>query len=504
MKSRYLTIVTMATLSISLSGAAGAAEFVVTNAESIGEGSFYDIYRETEASAGSDTITFDAEFFDVPRTITLPLQIYVTENLSIEGPGSDLLTLELIEIAFQDWFYISGTPSNRPTFTIEGVTISSLSNDAQKRMIFAPDANIFMRDVRMFSNGNHLIQGSGSAIATYNGDLVIQDSSIEGFTSHFRGGAVFARYQDGGHILIERSAFRGNQVVSDTGATGFPKDGGALFVESGPVPSLTPRLEIISSEFSDNRTPSGSGAAISFHGPVSTSIANSTLSNNTANGGYGGAVYGLNTSSVVSLSMYVDTSTMVDNTASQHGGAIATRGNARLGLRVTNSVIARNASTNRPAAQDVYSTDVVASHSLIGDEPGDNDETIITEHTSATGSLILNEDPMLGSLAFNGGDTRTNAVRSGSPLIDAGREGVAPHDGSPETFSNDQRGTGFERVSGAQIDIGAYEFVASGGGDGGSGSGGGGGGGGSTTPLEWLLLAGLAAVVRRRGQCGQD
>lgn len=61
----------------------------------------------------------------------------------------------------------------------------------------------------------------------------------------------------------------------------------------------------------------------------------------------------------------------------------------------------------------------------------------------------LASDPLLAPLAANGGPTRTHALRRGSPAIDAGYNGV------PLKF--DQRGNGYPRMSGAAVDIGAFE-----------------------------------------------
>jgi hypothetical protein len=59
-------------------------------------------------------------------------------------------------------------------------------------------------------------------------------------------------------------------------------------------------------------------------------------------------------------------------------------------------------------------------------------------------------DPGLGRLADHGGPTMTHALLPTSPAINAGNNVT----GVPV----DQRGAGFVRVIGANIDIGAFEF----------------------------------------------
>jgi hypothetical protein len=68
----------------------------------------------------------------------------------------------------------------------------------------------------------------------------------------------------------------------------------------------------------------------------------------------------------------------------------------------------------------------------------------------------INTDPMLGPLQDNGGPTFTHALLPGSPAIDAGDPSFAP----PPSF--DQRGPGFDRVSGSRIDIGSFEVQVGG------------------------------------------
>ena len=62
-------------------------------------------------------------------------------------------------------------------------------------------------------------------------------------------------------------------------------------------------------------------------------------------------------------------------------------------------------------------------------------------------------DPLICSLADNGGPAFTIALRQGSPAIDAGDDALIE---SPLNLINDQRG--YSRKSGNHVDIGAYEL----------------------------------------------
>ena len=73
------------------------------------------------------------------------------------------------------------------------------------------------------------------------------------------------------------------------------------------------------------------------------------------------------------------------------------------------------------------------------------------------GNQVGIANPGLGRLGDNGGPTPTIALRAGSPAIDKGSNALAvdPTTGLP--LATDQRGTGFPRIVGGTVDIGAFE-----------------------------------------------
>jgi hypothetical protein len=73
---------------------------------------------------------------------------------------------------------------------------------------------------------------------------------------------------------------------------------------------------------------------------------------------------------------------------------------------------------------------------------------LFTDATCSPGaSDLVVADPLLGSLADNGGPTLTHALLAGSPAIDAGDNAVCP--------ATDQRGVARD----AACDIGSFEYV---------------------------------------------
>ena len=89
-------------------------------------------------------------------------------------------------------------------------------------------------------------------------------------------------------------------------------------------------------------------------------------------------------------------------------------------------------------------------HNLIGNTSGTN----ITGNTDGN---LLNVNPMLGALGNNGGPTQTHRLLSGSPAINAGNNFLAVDATGFQQLTNDQRGTGFPRIAGTTVDIGAFE-----------------------------------------------
>ena len=61
---------------------------------------------------------------------------------------------------------------------------------------------------------------------------------------------------------------------------------------------------------------------------------------------------------------------------------------------------------------------------------------------------------MLGPLVDNGGSTLTHLPLQGSPVIDVGDQTLLP-----ANLDFDQRGAGFDRVIGVNVDLGAVELL---------------------------------------------
>ena len=310
-----------------------------------------------------------------------------------------------------------------------------------------------------------------------------------------------------GSLSIEGNAtFRVfDNLTSGASISGFsitngsaPGDnGGGIFNEGGNSATLRLSDCIVSGNSADfgggifnlngaltvnNCTISGNGAAFSGGGIVNSAsdaaatstITNSTISDNSATANDGGGILNGAAGSVASIaSVIVSNSTLSGNSATGNGGAVANAADvpnlAR--LTITNSTISDNSATangggiyNQGNAQfQIGSTVLNAGSSGENIFNGGQATSLGYNLSSDDGAGILigtgdqiNTDPMLGPLQDNGGPTFTHALLPGSPAIDAGDPSFAP----PPSF--DQRGPGFPRVSGSGIDIGSFEVQAGG------------------------------------------
>jgi VCBS repeat-containing protein len=172
------------------------------------------------------------------------------------------------------------------------------------------------------------------------------------------------------------------------------------------------------------------GGGIYLYSNGSLTLTNATLTGNSA-GPAGGGIFGDN-----ATTQTIRHSTITGNTAASQAGGIYSVGVVSLG----HTILAGNTAGLNP---DAYLSGTSAGYNRIG--------TIGGSFTSGTGDStgVTLSSLSLGTLADNGGPTKTIAIGADSVALNAGDLAFA---GSPTT---DQRGTA--RVQGGRIDIGAYE-----------------------------------------------
>ncbi len=300
----------------------------------------------------------------------------------------------------------------------------------------------------------------GGAILLAGGSLSLQDSQLLNNQAPFgdslgMGGAILASGTGSGPgqqatIRIERTTFRQNhgayggalytyladlEVIDSTfernttNASGF-SGGGALYVDLS-----TARIE---RTLLANNSADGVGGGLVLCGAAQSVLRNVTFYGNEAPGG--SALY---LSSVGDCASGTPNLTASFVTVAQHASGPALAGNTFTATMKETLLI----ETTDPACDSSFTTSATWQGTNL--EHGSSSSCEVTP--------VSNLATYLGSLANNGGPTRTAALRWGSPAINAAQD---CRDAQGNTVSTDQRGTGYSRPApnSGQCDVGAFEF----------------------------------------------
>jgi CSLREA domain-containing protein len=226
-------------------------------------------------------------------------------------------------------------------------------------------------------------------------------------------------FNGGGTVVVKDSTFTGNSVASDIqGALG-----GAIENNSGT-------LVVMNSTFSENSS-NGAGGAISNNTLATATITNSTFFSNSA-GGKGAAVFNFPGGSTT-----ITNSTFSENIVSGSGGGSTIAADSSITLRST------------IVANTTQGTNCQGNTTDGGYNIDDDDSCNFSQ---ANNSLPNTEPQLANGLANNGGLTRTIALLTGSPAIDAIPQG---DNDCATIIRRDQRGV--VRPQGTGCDIGAFE-----------------------------------------------
>jgi CSLREA domain-containing protein len=230
--------------------------------------------------------------------------------------------------------------------------------------------------------------------------------------------------------------------------TDFTNNLGSCVVSFDVAVSMSVANSLFNNNGTDTNTP---GSAIENRTPLT--VTNSTFINNKASNG--GALN--NQMGGVAVLTNV---TVTGNQSSDGGGLINFEPAAAVKLR--NSLVAGNTATSPSSGYDLSGSFTSLGNNLIGDNRNSNGFTHgVNSDKVGTQAAPLNA--LLSSLANNGGPTNTVSLLSGSPAYNSGNNCVTSltcaSDNPPQVLTSDQRGTGFGRMQGGIVDIGAYESV---------------------------------------------
>jgi hypothetical protein len=415
-------------------------------------------FRDNEAADGAPTSFGGAVYGSRLRSVSITNSTF-EDNSATNSGGAVFLNEVLGSVVIQD-----------STFA------DSHSTDGGGGSLHVRNASSVALQDDSFLNSDDTLGGGAVSLQRISASIHIVDSYWGGNSSHGlagrdttgSGGGLWIGGGTVPHIYVANSEFVGNSALS-----GY---GGGAYIER------VQDLEIVSSEFSGNSASNslaeslgggGGGLAVGLSGP--STISNSTFAGNQAL--YGGGLY------VWDDSLSIENSTFANNQVTDPnsgfgGGAVFSWGtwlaldfttivgNSVVGttpgsaiqvdnatsddtLTITNSIVAGNVGVSGSEIATGSGIPLVIDYSAITD---DTSVQPVGGPTSILNVIYGADSPLLlGPLQDNGGPTRTIAPGAGSSAIDAGN----PAWSAPP--STDQRGTGFPRLIGARVDIGAVE-----------------------------------------------
>lgn len=466
--------------------------------------------EEANSLAGDDTISFS-----VTGTINLTGALPVlSSNITINGPGSNLLTVRRETGGNYRILQSSGVSSISGLTITNGRTPDGVNEDVAPSGggIWQTGGSLTLRDVVI--NGNTTGNGGPTTIGSptlggsggfgggiyASGTLTMTDCVISNNTTG-NGGTGTQTGGSGGHgagiyfasgtLTLTHVTISGNHTGDGGGPNnGNGGDGGGMYVHQGTM-SLTDStvsnnhtgnanpgsvsasagsgggifnnatLTVARSVISGNTTGASTGSANSTGGGISNNatmtLTNTTVSGNSTGSGpsMGGGIFSRVSATLINCT--------VTKNVSPNGFGNGVTGDQGV-YTVANTIIAGNGpSGNGPDLKNVLFTPPTydsLGHNLIGNAEGVSSFNVSGDQTGNTASPL---DPHLGPLADNGGPTLTHALLTNSTALDAGDDALAENQ-TDDPLSTDQRGV--QRIADspdadaiATVDIGAFEFV---------------------------------------------
>ncbi|MFL5330036.1 MAG: choice-of-anchor Q domain-containing protein [Gemmataceae bacterium] len=423
--------------------------------------SLREALRISDLNAGFvDSITFDPTVFG-GVTINVNSTLNISDSAIITGPGRAKLTL-----SGQDANRILNINIPNSGFVTLAAMALTHGRSASGGAILCNTSSLTLTDVDFSANSATNSSGAGGAIST-NGAITLSNCILQGNSAGvtgagsalISGGGIYAY----GALKATLCVFKNNFAYGG---------GGAIYDDSS--------ITLDRCQFTNNST-KGRGSAIYSDDGVLT-ISNTTFSNNTGTGVIG-SWYGYaqanitnstffgNLGGVIDLAqglsnvLNLNDCTIVNNTAfagNSNPGAIFHTSGGSFDMLSSNSIIAANAGYDGLQSQyiawDIGGYSVTGNNNLIGAMYGaSGTDWVVVGTGNIVGTTNSPVNPQVNGLANNGGFVlpdgtviQTVSLKSNSPALNKG--------GNPLTLATDQRGTGYDRVSGLQADMGAVEF----------------------------------------------
>lgn len=431
----------------------GAVLPVTSCADDGGSGT---LRRVVLTASSGDTVDLSALTCSTITLVSGAVNVDI-DDLTILGPGANKLAIDANEngrvfhhggtgtLYIQDITltrgsytlltgpYGGGCIYSKGSVSLEGAVVSSCTGAGAD--VLAGGAILVLENFSMFHStikdstvttqgaaGNGAIGGAVFAV----GEVSVEFSTISNNVASTGVGDVYAGgLFSGGGLTAKYSTVTGNSVTTmNAPGSGYYGIGGGMFVQQGAF---------IQNSTIDNNSADG-GAGINTHyynASTLNTVLNSTITGNRAAVLGGGMIVGAN--------LRLENSTIAFNySGSRGGGGLLIEGNT---AQLYSSIIADNSPSGAQAAADLDGGATIT---------GSNNIIKIAGAALTLPPDTIATDPQLGNLAYNGGPTRTMSIPATSPAFDAGN--------NVSGALYDQRGPSFPRVVGAAADIGAYEL----------------------------------------------
>lgn len=248
---------------------------------------------------------------------------------------------------------------------------------------------------------------SGTLMAS---SLTLADGHVG---AYYRGAGVFAY---GSIVTLSDTTITGNSASGN---------GGGVFASHSTV-------TLSNSVVANNHSDYSGGGVYSGYGTLT--MVNTTITANDAR-------YGAGSYNYAASATFTNITVTGNSALLQGGGVYATSGPA---IAFANSIVSGNTATGGANISLHGSSTATSDHSLLGSE--------LSANYSGHGNYFA-DDPKLSALADNGGPTKTMALQSDSPAIDAGDNSLVPGG-----VQYDQRGAGHPRIVKGTVDMGAFEY----------------------------------------------
>ncbi len=349
-------------------GTATAAPFTVDTAADSGPGTLRQAILDSNAAAGSDTITM------LTSVVSLESRLPdITDEVTIDGHPADTQISRF-----------GGAPEF-PILTIAGGGSAQIAR------------------VEVTNGRTSTLEGAG---ITNLGELTLEDSTVTGNLATAAGASAAAGIFSSGPLTLDGVRIADNTSIGDGGRGAINAPSGGLTMERSTITGNSGEIGILGTGAAtiSESTISSNTTAGEVVGMISGSITNSTISGNEAN--FVIAV-GLGSTTMRSV-------TVAGNEVS--GGVPILAGNGAT-LTVQNTLAADNIGGSQNFVAFPGFPPFIPAGTIVsaGNNLSDRSDPELDQPTD-----IVNADPQLRLLGDYGGPTKTHALRITSPAVDAG------------------------------------------------------------------------------------